>query len=315
MTNNLSNVILKPTATVNVWKMLDDWMKDWGETRETCTEKWDLAGVKVLDKGVAALCFRMPVCEYVNNDDGDIVPRVVTNYYRLLVIDTNREEMRKYRFHVQNGYCTDTWFIGGKLYAAVYSFGSPNCTMLQMWPGSDDGHQVKLGKYVSCRVVKRNGEIVAGYARPEEGADGSWQIIRAFDLENGEINSVRTDVLAGVEYMTIGQDDKIYGVTADRKHAFIWDGEKVAAFELPIADAAFMATAAGGDAVYIATRTEEEAPYYIRRIAFDEDGSQRRQNVFIEAGDELLKALPVAAFNRGTGAFVAKGRLYIVSLE
>ena len=151
-------MILRPACTIDIKAILRQWAEEWNESlNEDCTEKWELCDVSIMSGRNVALTFKLPEVQYVGNINKEIEKRVISNRYRVLVYNVDEGLKNKYRFKIQAGYSTDVHFINGCLNAAIFSYGSNSCTMLHMWPGSNDEAQKMLGENISCQAVSKDG--------------------------------------------------------------------------------------------------------------------------------------------------------------
>ena len=309
---NDRNVVLMPRCTLRVDKILKQWAEEWNETLETCTEKWELSDICLMGGGDVALLFRWSILEYVGNINDRVRSRIVCNMYRVIVFNIDGSFKGQYRFRLQAGYASHVYFIDGALYASIYANDGDNCTLLHMWPGSNDSAQKRMGKYSSSRAIGPDGRIYAscgGHDAVDEGE--MWPVIAVY--EDKKLKPLlKTDSFQGLRKIRLGEDGRIYGVTSDGKEGLVFDGEKADRFKLPVERGIDMAPANDGAALYIVTGADGKG-CDCYRVPRDGNGDIC-QKLAIECGDEIIGHFNYCVIGDGIGAAYAGVTIYMFDL-
>ena len=284
-------VVLKPCMTIDVLEIVNGWMAEWNETLESCTEEWNLVAFPVLADGRVALVFESPILAYEADEEGGLRAETIENHYRVLVFDPKSNELvGKYRFKIGNGYATTVFFKGDRLYAAVSPEGECQYTALQVWPGSDDEHQIRIGDDINCLAATGAGDIVVSYNggderfeeaeedAEEEGeelplisifyADGDRKDIGCFYDEDTEAPS--EDYVIDV---TLDRQERIWAMLDDEETAVMYDKDgSLTVYSLPVSGVSALAVPDDCSCLYASSQDEqEEGCYWLFRIPMTED--------------------------------------------
>ena len=304
-------VVLKPCMSIDVLEIVNGWMEEWNETSEICTEEWNLVAFPVLADGRVA---------------------TIENHYRVLVYDPKSgEQVGKYRFKIYNGYATTVFFKGDRLYAAVSPEGECQYTALQVWPGSDDEHQVRIGDDINCLAATGAGDIVVSYNgsdgsledAEEEGeapplisifcADGDRKDIGCFYDEDTEEPS--EDYVIDV---TLDRQERIWAMLDDEETAVMYDKDgSLTVYSLPISGVSALAVPDDCSCLYASSQDEEEEGcYWLFRIPMTEDDEEDEEpeicavqtpegNAVFTDGSSFLKNIMAALID---------GVIYVINL-
>ena len=269
--------VLKPCMSIDVCDILNGWMKEWSETPEICTEEWNLVAFPVLADGKVALLFESPILVFENDEEGGLLTTTLENQYRVLVYDPKTgEQTGKYRFKVYGGYTTTVFFKNGKLYATVSVEGRRQYTALQMWPGSDDEHQIRIGDDINCLAATEAGDIIVSYnggdERMEE-AEEEMPRIRIFHADGSreDISHFYDEVIGGepedfVIDVTLDNQDRIWAVLSDTETAVMFDRKgSITTWSLPVPDVTALVMPSDGSCIY-ASSEDVEVGYTMFRI-------------------------------------------------
>ena len=280
---SLKEKILTPLMRIDIGEILRGWMQDWNETPDTCTEEWELTAFPVMADGKIALLFRSPVCAFGTDEDGNIVSNVIENMYRVLLYDPKTGKIAgKYRFKIYRGYICTVFFRNGRLYAAVSSDSKCEYTALQMWPGPDEGHQVKIGNNINSIAVTQAGDIVASYAFDREGEtehDEETPLLSIFRMNgikesycgfyDAENDMIYDDYIIDV---TLDIQDRIWALMDDGETVTVYDNDGgITTGKLPVTDVITVALPDDGSCIYACTEDKNDN-YRLFCIATPEKG-------------------------------------------
>ena len=325
-------VVLKPCMSIDVLEIVNGWMEEWNETSEICTEEWNLVAFPVLADGRVALLFESPILAYETDEEGELQADTIENHYRVLVYDPKSgEQVGKYRFKIYNGYATTVFFKGDRLYAAVSPEGECQYTALQMWPGSDDEHQIRIGDDINCLAATGAGDIVVSYnggdGSPEDAegegeapplisifcADGERKDISCFYDEDTEEPS--EDYVIDV---TLDRQERIWAMLDDEETAVMYDKDgSLTVYSLPISGVSALAVPDDCSCLYASSRDEEEEDcYWLFRIPLTEDDEEDEEpeicavqtpegNAVFTDGSSFLKNIMAALID---------GVIYVINL-
>lgn len=282
--------VLKPCMSIDVLEILNGWMEEWNETLETCTEEWNLVAFPVLADGRVALLFESPILAYETDEEGGLQAGIVENHYRVLVYDPkSNEQVGKYRFRVCNGYATTVFFKGDRLYAAVSPEGECQYTALQVWPGSDDEHQIRIGEDINCLATTGAGVIIVSYnggderleEAEEEGEAPPLISIFCADGERKDLGCFYDEdtVEPSEDYVidvTLDRQERIWAMLNDEETAVMYDKDgSLTVYSLPVFGVSVLALPDDCSCLYASSQDEEEeGSYWLFRIPMTEDDAE-----------------------------------------
>ena len=316
--------ILNPCMSIDIYEILDSWMREWNETPETNTEEWVLTAFPVLADGRVALLFESEILEYEVDEEGDLTSRTIENHYRVLVYDPkNVGQVDRYRFKIFGGYAATIFFKEGKLYAPVSVTGKSQYTALRVWPGSDDEHQILIGDDINCLAVTGAGDVIVSYDRSndlreetEEGAplisifrtDGTQQDIPRFSEE---------DTGDFVIDVTLDTQERIWTLLSDAETAVIYDTDgSIMSYSLPVSNVSALAVPKDRRCIY-ATSEDEKAGCILFRIPMTTEGEEDEEPVLCAVrtpeGDALINQS--CSFLKNIMAAIIDNVLYIIDLD
>ena len=326
-------VVLKPCMSIDVLEIMSGWMNEWNETLEICTEEWNLVAFPVLADGRVALLFESPILEYETDEEGGPHAGTLENLYRVLVFDPKSgEQAGKYRFKVYNGYATTVFFKDDRLYAAVSPEGECQYTALQMWPGSDDEHQIRIGDDINCLAATEAGDIIVSYnggdgrfhEAEEEGgaqplisifpADGERKDIGCFYDEDTEEPS--EDYVIDV---TLDRQERIWAMLSDEETAVMYDKDgSLTVYSLPVPDVSALAVPDDCSCLYASSQDEEEEDsYWLFRIPMtaDDEEDEEPEICAVQTPEGNAVFTDGSSFLKNIMAALIDGVIYVIDLN
>ena len=307
--------ILTPTMVLDTDAIIEGWMAEWNETPDICTEQWTLVSLDMMPDGRLALLFENEVMQY-SFEDGELQEYPYTRKYRLLMYDVaTGEQVGQYRFNVSDGYAATVFWRDGSLYAIISGNGRRSYTALQMWPGSADEKQFRIGNDIISSCVNAAGDITVAYALdPDSEINDDTVVGRTFfaDGDTAEILAAWTDGQQIID-LNQGADDTIWVLLEDGQSVLAL-GEEICGYRVSLDGCISTAITDDGRDLYLLRPYEDDYKTLWRLRLSDEEQAETLL-CQVEIHGDTVAYFDSAAFWGGYAALYIDGAVMVVDLN